>query len=309
MMHRFFRTNLTYRIISILLALTLWLWVTMEKNPTMEKVLEIPLETRNLSQELMVAEQPDSITVRVEGPKNVMEDLTSRDVRAFVNLEEVVIGTNLVTVEVLLPSAVQLVSTNPSKVSITIDQVSEIQLPVELSVRGNPPSGFIRLEPDLNPSQVIIQGPKSLLETISRVFVEVNLEGATESVTERVPIKIRDRSNRLIHDLLRIRPEFVEVYIPVLKEQPSQKFLVRPDIVGQPEAGYRIKRVSVEPQTVEVYGPYHNLADIEYLFTASVDVSGATANLTQEVEVVTLQEGMSIMPEKVKVVVEVEPIS
>lgn len=308
-MHKFFRTNLTYRIISILLAVTLWLWVTMDKNPSQEKVLEVPLETRNLAEDLVVAEQPDSVTIRVEGPKKIVDELTSRDVKAYVNLEKAVIGSNLITVEVIVPSGVQLVSTNPSKVSITVDHISEIQLPVDLIINGEPSPGFVKLEADLNPSQVIIQGPKSLLETVSQVFVEVNVEGATESLTEKLPIKIRDHSNRLIQDLLRTKPEYVEVYVPILKEQPSQKFLVRPSIVGKPGSGYQIKRVAVEPQMVEVFGTYQNLADIEYLFTADVDISGAISNITREVEVLAPQEGMLCIPQKVKVAVEVEPAS
>lgn len=305
-MHRFFKTNLAYRIISILLAVILWMWVTTEKNPTQEKVLQVPLETRNLAHDLMVADKPDSVKIRIEGRKNLIDNVNSRDIRAFVNLQGATTGPNIKPVEVALPVGLQLVNVNPSQVSVAIDQISEAQLPVAVLVQGQTAPGYTSLEPSVTPTEVIVQGPKSLLDAIDQVFVEVTLDESPESLKEQLPLKIKDNRGRLIHDMLRTKPEFVEVYIPVLKETPSQKLLVKPAIIGKPAAGYRIKRVAVEPDIVEAYGPYQSLATLDYLTTESVLVSDLTSDLIQEVPVITPDEGITTQPKTVKVVVEVE---
>ena len=46
-MWKHFRTNLAYRIISIVLAVILWAWVTAEQNPVKETLLEVPWRPAN----------------------------------------------------------------------------------------------------------------------------------------------------------------------------------------------------------------------------------------------------------------------
>jgi YbbR domain-containing protein len=266
-MHRFFRQNLSYRIISLLIAVTLWLWVTTESNPTQEKVLEVPLETKNLAAHLMVAQITDSIKVRIEGRENIVEDITSRDISAIVNLAGAKVGSNTTTVEVTLPAGVQLVNTTPSQVKVVIDQVEEIQVGISVETEGRIQEGYSAITPLATPSEILIKGPKSLLDTIDEVFVTARIEGYSQSYKENLPIKIKDTKGNFIQEWLRLEPSHVEVYIPILKDEPSEKIIVKPAIIGNPADGYQIKQVKVEPEFVEVVGSYNILSTLDYLST------------------------------------------
>jgi len=305
-LHRFFTQNLSYRIISLLIAVTLWLWVTTESNPTQEKVLEVPLETENLAENLMVAEIPDSIKVRIEGRENILEDITSRDINAIVNLAGAKVGVNTATVEVSLPSGVQLVNTTPSQVKVVIDQVEEIQVGVTVETEGKIQEGYTALTPLATPSEIIIKGPKSILETIEEVFVTARIEGYFQSFQETLPVKIKDTEGNFIQEWLRLDPGHVEVYIPIVKDKPSEKFLIKPDIIGKPAAGYQIKQVKVEPEFAEVVGPYQVLSTLDYLSTETIDIDGLSSDLIQEVEIISPDDSISISPKNVKVIIQLE---
>lgn len=305
-MHKFFKSNLTYRIISLLLAVSLWLWVTAERNPALEKVLTVPLETKNLADELTVAEQPDSVIIRVEGRKKIIDSITSRDVKAFVDLNGASIGPNIKPVEVNLPSNLQLVSVNPSQVSIIIDEVSEVQLPVSVNIQGDIATGHLQLQPETTPAEVLVEGPGNLLDAIDKVYVDVSMANREKSFLEYLPVKIRDKRGKPLGEWLTIKPEYVEVYIPVIKEQPSQKMLIKPDIAGTPAKGYKIKRVDVEPDIVEAYGPYQSLSTLDYLITEPVLVNGLSTDLIRDAEIIVPDDNIEVRPKTVKIIVELE---
>lgn len=305
-MHRFFKQNLSYRIISLLIAVSLWMWVTTERNPTQEKVLQVPLETKNLAEEFMIAEKPDSIKIRIEGRTNIIEDITTRDLSATVNLAGATVGTNTSMVEVTLPNGVQLVSTVPAQVKIEIDEVVEVQTSVAVEIEGEVQEGYSSLAPLATPSEVIIKGPKRLLDTIDKVFVTARIEGRSQSLSESLPLKVRDSKGNLIQEWLRQEPGHVEVFIPIIKEEPSQKILVKPAIIGRPATGYRVKRVEVEPEIVEAYGSYQSLSSLDYLTTESIVINNLTSNLIQEVEVITPDESINALPKTVRVIIQLE---
>ncbi|HHU31937.1 MAG: YbbR-like domain-containing protein [Zhaonellaceae bacterium] len=307
-MHRFFRQNLSYRIISLLIAVTLWLWVTTESNPTQEKVLEVPLETKNLAAHLMVAQIPDSIKVRIEGRENIVEDITSRDISAIVNLAGAKVGSNTTTVEVTLPAGVQLVNTTPSQVKVVIDQVEEIQVGISVETEGRIQEGYSAITPLATPSEILIKGPKSLLDTIDEVFVTARIEGYSQSYKENLPIKIKDTKGNFIQEWLRLEPSHVEVYIPILKDEPSEKIIVKPAIIGNPADGYQIKQVKVEPEFVEVVGSYNILSTLDYLSTETIIVDELTSDLIQEVGIVSPDESIEISPNNVRVIIQLEEL-
>ncbi|MGI6552334.1 MAG: hypothetical protein GX779_04495 [Clostridia bacterium] len=305
-MWKHFRTNLAYRIISIVLAVILWAWVTAEQNPVKETLLEVPLETRQLTSELMVAEKPSLVKVRVQGREQTLDNLTSRDIQAYVDLSTARPGVNIEPVEIALPKGVELVSAIPSQASVVIDQVSQVQLPITVKVTGEAADGYQVLEPTVNPSQVLIAGPKSILDRIGEVEVSVSLSRPTESYLERVPVIINDQAGNSIHEWLKIQPEAVEVFVPVVRDLPVEKFVVKARLVGDLPGKLRLKQLKVTPEIIDIYGRAEVLRDLDYIYTQEI--------LLDEIEKTTVLDMELDLPEgtytggisRVKVIIEVE---
>ncbi|NLC76175.1 MAG: hypothetical protein GX750_00910 [Clostridia bacterium] len=301
-----FRTNLSYRIISLLLAIGLWAWVTTAQNPVKEALYEIPLETRDLSSDLMVAEKPSMVRVRVQARDSVLAEVTSRDYQAYVDLSDAVIGRNMVPVEVITPDGVEVINTSPSQVPIIIDQITQIQMPVHPSLSGQAATGFAVLEPTISPSEVLIAGPKSILDRITDVVVDVTLQGHRESYLERVPIKIFDAEGNPLQDWLRIQPDTVEVFVPVIRELPSKRLVIKPEFTGEPPDDQRVKQVVVDPEMVQLFGRWELLEQHDYLYTQPIDLSQLDGTTVVEVELAVPEGTYLGIPAQVKVIVEVE---
>jgi YbbR domain-containing protein len=300
------RDNLAYKLVSIALAFALWLYVSEERNPTGESVLEVPLEVREVPDELVVAEKPAEVVVRVQGAKQVVSRLTAREVQAFVSLGGAQPGKNVRTVQVALPSRVELVEVSPARVSVVVEEVSQRQLPVEVWVRGEPAPGYEALAPMVRPEEVVAYGPRNWLNRLSRGFVEVNVAARTGDFHGYMPVRLLERDGRETQPASSLNPASVEVFVPIVPVGSSKEVPVRVALEGEPAAGYKVGRVTVHPGMIRVYGSEEALARTAFVVSRPVDLTGARKTVRTSVDIV-LPEGLRWDPVAVEAVVEIIP--
>ncbi|OIQ60079.1 YbbR-like protein [Moorella thermoacetica] len=302
-----FRQNWGYRLMAVILAIILWMYVTGEQNPAGETVVRVPLETENLSSSLVVADRPAEVQVRVEGRKAAVANLLPRDVHAYVDLRDAKVGDNVLPVRVDVPEGISVIHVNPAQVTIRVEKIEDIQLPVQVSLLGSPASGYRALEPVLKPSQVIISGPAAALKEIGRVYVEAKIDQASGNFLAQLPVKIADREGRPMQTWLTVNPDTVETFIPVVQDMPGKMLPVRPRLTGEPAKGYAIQRVILQPEVVEAFAPYSQLAALDYLNTAPINIAGAKKNVTVETNL-EIPSGVQLSSfPRVRVVVEIGP--
>ncbi|SMB90817.1 YbbR domain-containing protein [Thermanaeromonas toyohensis ToBE] len=302
------RENLGVKLLAVTLALILWLYVTSEQNPTTEHVVRIPLEVENLSAGLVVANLPSEVQIRLEGRKGQIKNLLPRDIRAYVDLRAARVGENTLPVQVTLPEGVRLVRVNPAQVTVKVEQVQEVSLPVQVNLNGEPAGGYRALDPILKPSQVIVSGPEALLKEIGKVYVEVKLDQARGNYLAQLPVQVVDREGHPLSRWLTLKPESVEVFVPVVQDMPSRMVAIRPRLVGEPAAGYQIKRVILHPEVVEVLAPYNVLATLDNLYTTPINIAGARKNIIVESQL-EIPPGVQLSSfPRVRVIVEIERV-
>lgn len=300
------RGDWAYKLIAVVLAFALWLYVGEERNPVADNVLHVPLETRGLASNLVVAEKPAEVVIRVQGTRQLVGRLTARDVQAFVSLEGAQPGKNVRPVQVVLPARVELVEVTPAQVTVVVEEVSKRQLPVEVVVMGQPAPGYTRLRPVVRPQEVVVSGPRGWLDNLWKGFVEVNLAGREENFHAFLPVRLLEEGGREAKPGAIIEPATVEVFVPVVPAGPSKEVPVRVVLQGEPAAGYKVGKVVVTPQSVNVYGSREALAQIGYLASQPVDISGARQDV-QAILDFTLPQGLFLEPVAVVAVIEIVP--
>ncbi|KUO53404.1 MAG: hypothetical protein APF76_09185 [Desulfitibacter sp. BRH_c19] len=299
-----FRNNMIYRLISIFAAITIWFFVFSERNPTTEDVVTVPLEASGLAEDLVIAEKPNTVNIRFQGKSNVVDKISSRDFRAHISLEEIGAGIRSVQVATEFPAGVRIVSVQPSWVQVQVDQVSTIQLPVELAISGEAASGYLLETPKLTPSQVIVKGPENHLENIGRVYVNASFNNISMNYVQSLPVLVEDKSGNLILDWLEVVPRNVDVLIPVVEDIPNRTVPIIIDLIGELQPGIEVDKVLVNPATVRIYGQRDIINDMGYL-TLELDISELEESTSFEIEI-ELPEGIEGLNENtVQVIVEV----
>ncbi|MBI5874605.1 MAG: YbbR-like domain-containing protein [Deltaproteobacteria bacterium] len=78
-------------------------------------------------------------------------------------------------------------------------------------------------------------------------------------------------------ELIKVNPSSILIHLETIA---SKLVPVKVKIVGAPASGFRVKGVSVEPDSAAVFGTPGQLKDINEIYTASMDISGIKADKT-----------------------------
>ena len=64
--------NWVAKILALILAFILWIYVMNEQNPPVEATFSVPLEVQNLADPLILQDAPDYIRIKVKGPRSIV---------------------------------------------------------------------------------------------------------------------------------------------------------------------------------------------------------------------------------------------
>jgi hypothetical protein len=179
--------NLGLKLISLLMAFTLWFIVT--GGTKLEEVIQVrhgleryvpegwaiasPIE-REL--ELRVRGREDNVT-RLLNPVEVNRLVTINIDPGQIKAQKGVQRIELNASNVSLPSGVEVLEVNPPTVLIQLDRVISQEKPVRVVVTGEPRAGFRLLgKPVAEPASVTVSGAQQVVESIREVVADVSLE-------------------------------------------------------------------------------------------------------------------------------------
>lgn len=186
-----FTENLTFKILSLALALFLWFFVTFRGQ--VETSLEIPLEFKNTPSEMEILKQSTrKINISVSARERLLKELSQKDIRVVVDLANVRLGENSIPItksSVKLPRGIEILRIEPSQVKLYMDEKSYKTVPVKVRLTGTPAKGFTVVSVTSEPSQLKIEGAKKELEKIHVIKTElVDIEGLSENMSFQAKI-------------------------------------------------------------------------------------------------------------------------
>lgn len=304
-MKDFFNSSTFLKIFAIILALFLWFYVAQGQNPVDDKLLEVPVQFINLPEGLAVS-QTATVKVRVEGTKQVLDDLLPRDIEATVNMSNASIGRQTANIEIDLPEKVQLVSVNPLDILVEVQKVATLQSDVSILYDKAVNETAATLA-SVSPSQVIISGPEDVIKSVQKIYVNVNTEDLGESdYLQTLPVQVEDAQGQKLNSLLTIEPEDVSVFIPYVTEEPTKTVAVEVPLSGTLPDGYMVTRVLISPTTAVLQGEYQELDKISTIRTVAVDITDAKSDVSAQPTLVQPDNVTILGESSVNVIVKIE---
>ncbi len=258
--------NLSLAVLSLALALSLWLYVTDKENPKQVETFNsaVPIKFVNVPNGLAVANaSATSVRVQVEATKSELRDLRVDDFEATVNLGGFDKGVVNIAVSVTTPRrGVDISDVTPARVDVTLEALRTRDVPAKVSVVGSPQLGFAAGNASTDPQTVTVSGAESLVVLVDAAVAEVNLTGLRVDVDERFDLKPRDSHGGEI-SRVSVNPTSARVRVDIQQREFSDAFVASPTIRGQPASGYNITNISVDPPIVTVTGSVDVLQSID----------------------------------------------
>ena len=297
-----FLKNIDIKLLSIFLAIILWLYIAGGENPMVENFIDISLTQTNLGEDLVIKEFPINVSVGIKGPKNIINNISSHQINGIVNFSEISKeGLYKLKVEVTPPKKTQITRIIPSEIKVEVEKVLTKEVEVEYSLIGVPEKGYsLTDEPQLNPSKVKIISAQSVLENIKQIICAIDISGIKEDLRKKINVKAVDVNGNEVKEV-KIEPDIVEVSISLTRGYPEKQLTVKPKIIGKPAPGYYISEILSNPDEIKIFGNYSKISYIEFLETIPIDVSGITKTLSVKVPP-ALEERLNIVEGEVELI-------
>jgi YbbR domain-containing protein len=199
---RTFVHNIRLKIISLLLAIGLWLAVA--HDPPAEVEMKVPLEFRNLPDNLEIdSANFTEAQIRVRGPERVIHRLQAADVRAEIDLASVHPGErtfDLTGGQVHVPQEVEVVQVIPGQFHLSFDNRETRMVEVRPRVTGNFASGMRMARVTADPPNVEITGPRRRVDAVEAATTDpVDVSGAVTRASFVTQAYVPDPLIQVVH--------------------------------------------------------------------------------------------------------------
>jgi YbbR domain-containing protein len=304
---RFLLSNVVTLVLSLILAILIWVNASQTEDPTQDRWLQITLDyVGQPDQSVLLSAVRQSVQIFFEGPASVVNGLGANDFVAVVDLSRVSFGQEeLVQVQVRsLVSGVTILS-QPEPVNVLLEQLVTLEVEVELDVRGEVARGHVQGEALIDPQTIAVSGAASSVETLDRARVTVFLSNDRDTIVESAQPIFYDRQGRVASvSGLSMSTDQIQITIPVNEAANYAEKFIAIDLVGEPAPGYRLLSVKAEPPSVLVQGSPTQISALTQVRTELVDITGLTASFRQKVSL-ALPTGIAL-DEVVEIFVDVE---
>jgi YbbR domain-containing protein len=312
---RWLAKNIRTFLLALVLGLSVWVSAVTAADPNEVRVFPnpIPLEVIGNDPSLIItSEIPSSIEISLRAPRSVWEILTAQEnsVQATLDLSGLSAGEHTVDIQIRVRvRPYQIVLANPATVTVNLEPIDNQTLPLELSLIGQPATGYQAGDVTLEPSEINISGPKSIVDQAVRARVRVSLEGARENIDQSLNIQILDDKNSPLSGLT-LTPSAAHVSVPISQQGGFRDVAVKVVVRGQIAAGYRLENISVFPPVVTVFSPDPELVNSlpGVVETQPLDLQDAKVDITTRLAL-NLPETITIVgAQTVQVSVGISPI-
>ena len=183
-------------------ALATLLWLTVAGEHIVERSLRVPLEFRNIPQELEISgEPPATVAVRLRGSSALLSRIDPGEIVAVLDLSNARLGSRLLNIrndEVRVPYGVEVAQVMPGTLSVELEKSARRVVRVLPAVEGDPAPGYVVGRTHTDPGTVEVVGPESRLKQLSNATTEpVSIAGARATVRDAVTVGIGDAAVRL----------------------------------------------------------------------------------------------------------------
>jgi YbbR domain-containing protein len=166
--------NIGLKVVSLLLAIGLWLAVA--RDPIAEVEVRVPIEFQNLPDNLEIdSANSTEVQIRVRGPERVIHQLQAADVHAEINLATVRPGERtfeLSSPQIHVPQDLEVVQIIPGQFHLSFDDRATRRIEVRPRVTGNFASGMRVKQVIADPPNVMITGPRRRVEAVEAAITD-----------------------------------------------------------------------------------------------------------------------------------------
>src|SRR5579864_3059218 len=193
-MKQFFTHNVGWKLLSLLIAVTLWIAVARE--PELATSLSVPVEFKKIPEDLDIGvSAPERVLIEVRGSSGRLTHDNLINVATVLDLSDAHVGERTYTIHdynLNLPPGVAFYRAVPSQITLRFDRLIARDVDVRPSYIKIP-DGYHRTAETVNPAKVRVRGPEERLKNMREIFTDpIDLSAVVGQAQFRTEVNVGD---------------------------------------------------------------------------------------------------------------------
>lgn len=301
-MKRKWTDNIPLKIMSVAVAVLVWLIVVNIDNPIETQYYTIPnveiinkdyIESPETGGKMCMPEENQAtVRVAVTAPRKTQSRLKSSDITAVADLQQAI---SLETEPVMVPITATClgipaedIKVTPQNLSVYLDDKETQEFVVNVSRNDKPAKDFEVGTLTANPEKVRITGPKSLVNKIDKVSATISVSGKNQDFSQERILTIYDKNQEELSEAernsLRIENN-AKVAVSVKLWKVRKEVKLSAGYIGEPAWGYQVGNIKTLPDTISVAGSDEALDKLSQenniieIPSENIDISGESKDV------------------------------
>ncbi len=272
------KQKIIVQLVCLLLSLGLWIYVTNIENPIKSYELSrVPVEIKNADslKDAGLALSPNQefyVNLKIEGNSQDLFSVDKSDFTISVDLNEFVLknGENKITVNIEnSPSTVKIKNSNGLTITINTEAYSTKEVPVKSKINVISKSSYYVATPIFTPETIIVSGPESLVNKVTKVVAEGEESNAVKTIVKDYIVTPVDENDKEITGV-----ELSQKWAEAIIEINEGKIVpIKINTTGTLPSGLRLKSISSTTTEIGITGPESALSSINEIGTETINLS------------------------------------
>lgn len=278
------KNKLVTVLISIALSLAVWTYVVTVVSPNSDKSFSnVPIVTQGEAllheRKLMITDMDISATsLHLEGSRIDLNKLSSSNITVTLDVSKIYeAGTHSMTYSVAYPgdvasNAITVLGKNPGEVKVVVEERVSKTVPIEVRYNGAVAENFVadkeKVETDVEGIAVV--GPKSALDQITKAVIDLDIEGRSESFSEKYTYTLCNDAGEPV-DAQLVVTDIAEVNVTLRIVRVKEIELVL-NVIDGGGATAQTSVITIDPPTILISGSDALLEGMEQLELGAVNL-------------------------------------
>lgn len=274
--------NTKLKLISLLSAIVLWMYVMAVVDPEETKLFEdIPVSITNLNdlsdKDLVIYPDTEVTTsVYVTGKLSTIQKINKEDISVYGQINNPIEGKNEIYLKVTPAQRVTYEFKNSIAI-VNLEKIITENKKIEVEVTGDIKQDIDTINLENNNDEVEVSGPRSLVEKVEKIEAILNSNKQTDDFDISLDLKPVDKKGNIVSGV-ELKTSSLNAKVTLLKEKTVP---IKVNIEGENTENYKLSQ-----DTVYIKGKRELVDKIEYISTQPINLSSIPKNTTMDISLI-----------------------
>ena len=266
------KNNTKIKLISLLSALVLWLYVMTVEDPVELRTFNnIPITITNMSmledRGLAIYPKEELLAdISIKANLSSLRTINRDNIYIYGRLDDPKEGKNAIYLQANLPERVNKYDIKPSVITVDLEKVVDEKRSIEVSTKGKSNINIDNIE--INKKTANVTGPRSVVNKVTSIKATVDVDRKEKDFSTKVKLVPVDKSGNEVEDV-KLEDDFVVATVKFLQQKVVP---VKLKLEGSSEGDNNIKDYKISPNEITIEGKKESLDKINSISTKTVKI-------------------------------------